>query len=59
MTTKELSYIEDALSHQKQLQTVCKDFANQIQDPDLKNFVSGLSQRHEQEFGRFYGLLNK
>lgn len=58
MSPKELMYLEDALGHEKQMNTACKDLANQIQDAELKSFVEGLSSKHQEAFGRFYGLLN-
>lgn len=57
MTTKELSYIEDALGHEKYFQCQCKETANQLQDPELKNYVTQMAQKHQQIFQKFYGLL--
>lgn len=57
MSPKELLYIEDALGHEQQMKKSCTDFANQLQDPELKNFVQGLCNKHQQSFNRFYGLL--
>lgn len=58
MSPKELLYVQDALGHEEQLQTACCDFANQIQDQELKTFVQGLSTKHQETFGRFFSLLN-
>lgn len=57
MTTKELLYIEDALGHEKYFQSKCKETANQLQDPELKNYVTQMAQKHQQIFQKFYGLL--
>lgn len=57
MTTKELLYIEDALGHAKYFQTKCRETVNQIQDTELKSFVESMTQKHEQIFKNFYGLL--
>lgn len=57
MTPKELLYVEDALSHSNQLQTICKDFSSQLSDADLKHFVSELSEHHSENFNRFLNLL--
>ena len=57
MSPKELLYIEDALGHEKQMKTACTDFAGQLQDPELKNFVQALCSKHQECFNRFYGLL--
>jgi hypothetical protein len=58
MTGKELQYIEDVLSQEQMLQTSFADFASQLQDPDLKAFVSGLSSQKIECFSKFYSLLN-
>lgn len=58
MTPKELLYIEDALGHEKQMKTLCSDLANQLQDAELKNFVSSLACRHNDNYSKFYSLLN-
>ena len=39
MSPKELLYIEDALGHEKQMKDCCTDYANMLQDGELKNFV--------------------
>jgi hypothetical protein len=52
-----LSYIEDALSHEKHMQTKCTDYANQIQDAELKSYVSQLAGIHQQAFNQFLQLL--
>ena len=57
MTTKELLYVEDALGHEQYFQTQCKETANQIQDPELRNFASQLGEKHSELFKGFYNLL--
>ncbi len=57
MTTKELLYIEDALGHEQFLQTKFADTANQLQDADLKSFVTQLTSKHQELFGQFYSLI--
>ena len=59
MSPKELLYIEDALGHEKQLSSCCKDLAEQLSDGELKSFVSELSGKHQASFNKFYGLLTK
>ena len=59
MSHKELLYIEDALGHEKQMKDCCTDYANMLQDGELKNFVQGLCERHQTSFNKFYGLLGK
>lgn len=57
MTTKELLYIEDALSHEKYFQTQCKQAAAQLQDAELKACAEELAQKHSQIFQNLYSLL--
>ena len=58
MSPKELLYIEDALGHYNQIKTLCTDSASSVSDPDLKNLISSVAQKHADSFNRFYGLLN-
>lgn len=57
MSPKELLYVEDALGHEQQMKKSCCDFASQLKDGDLKNFVNSLVSRHQQTFDGFYSLL--
>ena len=58
MSPKELLYIDDALGHEQQIKACCNEAVNQLEDNDLKTFVSDLCQRHTQAFNRFYNLLS-
>ena len=58
MSPKELQYIEDAIGHEKDLQTTCSDLSSQLQDPNLKTFVAGLANKHQDCFKQFLSLLN-
>lgn len=57
MTQKELLYIEDALGHEKQMKTACEGLTSQLKDKELKAFVSGLAEKHDESFTKFYSLL--
>lgn len=57
MSPKELTYIEDALGHEKFLKTQCQDAVKNLQDPDLKTCVEQFQQKHEQMFNNFYNLI--
>lgn len=57
MTEKELLYVQDALGHEQYFQTQCKETASRIQDPELKNCIQQLSDKHRDLFQSFYGLL--
>lgn len=57
MSPKELLYIEDVLGHEQQACKLYSNFANQLQDPQLKSFVQGLANKKQQCYNKFYGLL--
>ncbi|MCR5142481.1 MAG: hypothetical protein K6C68_08135 [Ruminococcus sp.] len=57
MTNKELLYIEDALGHEQYFQQKCRETAQELQDEELKSFVSQLAENHKLMFGKFYSLL--
>ncbi len=57
MTNKELLYLEDALGHEKYFKTKCQECATQLQDGELKNLVTDLTQKHGEIFNGFYQLL--
>ena len=57
MTSKELLYIEDALGHEKFLQTKCREAAGKIQDAELRTFVENMADKHAQIFSSFYNVL--
>ncbi len=57
MTTKELLYVDDALSHAQFLVTQCQNAANSLQDPSLKQQVQQMADRHRQVYRKFYDLV--
>lgn len=57
MSPKELTYIEDALGHEKFFKTQCQEAAKNLQDQELKSCVEQLSQKHTQIFDNFYHLV--
>ncbi len=57
MTSKDLLYVEDALSHEKFFKSQCKDVLSKLEDAELKTCVSELMQKHDQIFKSLYGLL--
>ena len=57
MSPKELLYIEDALGHEQFLKTQCQDTADNLQDGELKNYVSQLVMKHDELFKQFYNLV--
>lgn len=57
MSPKELNYIEDALGHENFLKSQCQDAVKNIQDPELKNCVEQITQKHDKLFDSFYHLV--
>jgi hypothetical protein len=57
MSPKELLYIEDALSHEKQMGAVCNEAVTSLTDEELKSFVARISQRHTQCFNSIFSVL--
>ena len=57
MSPKELSYIEDALEHEKFLQEHFTSAASSLTDPQLKQSVKQMANKHQQIFQQFYGLI--
>ena len=54
MTTKELLYVDDALSHAQLLATQFRNAADQLQDNSLRTQVKQMAQRHCQMYQQFY-----
>lgn len=57
MSPKELLYIEDALGHTQFLMNQCRDAANQLTDPVLKQQVQQLVNSNQKLFTTFYNLV--
>ncbi len=57
MSPKELLYLEDALGHEQFLKTQCQQAAQALQNPQLKQCVAQLEQKHAQLFQKLYGLM--
>lgn len=57
MTNKELLYIEDALSHEKFMQSCACKTSKQIQDAMLSTYVEKLEKTHLEHFNKFLNLL--
>ena len=57
MTTKELLYVDDALSHAQLLATQFQNAADRLQDNSLRTQVSQMAQRHRQVYRQFYDLM--
>ncbi len=57
MTTKELLYVDDALSHIQLLKTQFQNAAGQIKDPALRVTVQQIAERQNQIYQQFYKLV--
>ena len=57
MSPKELLYVEDALGHEKFLKSQCQQAINTLTDPELKNLVQQMMQKHQELFTQFYNLV--
>lgn len=57
MTSKEIMYLDDALSHAQFLTAQFQDAAGQLQDSDLKMQAQQMADRHRQVYRTFYDLV--
>ena len=57
MTTKELLYVDDALSHAQLLATQFENAARELKDNSLRTQVQQMAQRHRQVYQQFYDLM--
>ena len=57
MTTKELLYVDDALSHAQLLAAQFERAANELQDANLRSSVQQMANRHRQVYRQFYDLM--
>ena len=46
MTQKELSYVEDAIGHEKNIIKICEDIINNLDDQDLVSFMENELNNH-------------
>ena len=57
MTTKELSYVDDALGHAQFLATQFETASSQLTDASLKQFTKQWADQFRQMYKRFYNLV--
>lgn len=57
MTCKELLYVEDALGHEKFMQTCSKNTANMLKDSTLSKYIGELENKHQELYQKFLNLL--
>lgn len=46
MTQKELLYMEDAIGHEQNLETIFNNFSNELEDKNLSTFIQKLAKKH-------------
>lgn len=47
MTQKELLYMEDAIGHTQNLDTIFTNFSNVVEDSDLQTFLEKLAKKQK------------
>lgn len=57
MTTKELLYVEDALSHVQYLMNQSRSAAGQLSDPGLRREAEHIVSEQQKLFTGFYELV--
>lgn len=57
MTDKELLYVEDALGHEKIMQSCAQKTSKQLTDPALAGYVNQLEKKHTEIYNKFLNLL--
>ena len=57
MTEKELSYVEDAVMHEKSIINICNEIFNNLQDENLKTFIQNEITKHEETKNNLINLL--
>ncbi len=57
MTNKEILYVEDALSHEKFMESCSQKTSSKLSDPTLSNYISELQQKHSEIYNKFLNLL--
>lgn len=59
ISTKDLAYLQDQLSWELLAIKKYHEYANQCQDPDLKNLCKQNGQKHQQSFQTLVGCLGQ
>ena len=57
MTSKELLYVDDALSHAQFLASQFQDAANRLTDSTLRLQAQQMADRHRSLYRKFYDLM--
>ena len=57
MTEKELSYVEDAISHESIIIKICEDVITKLSDNNFASFMQSEIQKHQSLKASLMGLL--
>lgn len=57
MSPKELLYVEDALGHTRYIMNQCREAAEKLSDPELRQQAQRLLNANQKLFSRFYSLV--
>ena len=58
LTSKDLTVIEDQLTHMAMSCRVAMNYANQFQNPQLKQMAATVAQHHRKQFDALCAFLN-
>lgn len=59
MTQKELSYVEDAIGHEKNIISICGETINMLEDEELISFFEKEIKYHEKLKNELMDLLEE
>lgn len=59
MTQKELSYLEDAVNHEKSLEQICTDTASKLKNASLVSFINNEINIHKEIQNELLTLLKE
>ncbi len=57
MTQKELSYLEDAIGHETNIISICKETVNLLEDSKLITFIQDEITKHESNKQKLMNIL--
>ena len=58
MSPKELSYIEDALSHLEEVNAICQSISNDVDTHEFKGLANAIANGQKQIYQRMLGLIS-
>ena len=58
MSPKELSYIEDTLSHLEEVNALCQSIESEVDSAEFKNLACAVADGQKQIYQRMMGLIS-